>query len=61
MNAVLEEMRTNPFGGDTKKLKGERNSYRRRLGSWRILFDVVDHTARTIRIQEIVRRTSTTY
>jgi len=31
-------MKTDPRGGDFKKLKGQRDLYRRRAGDWRIFF-----------------------
>ena len=42
------------------RLKGEPNSWRRRVGNYRIFFDV-DPVRRVIDIIEITRRTSTTY
>jgi mRNA-degrading endonuclease RelE of RelBE toxin-antitoxin system len=53
-------MGRDPFVGDIVALKGDRTGYHRRVGDHRILFDV-DHEARTVEIQQILRRTSTTY
>lgn len=36
--ASLEEMKSNPFGGDAKLMQGEENLYRRRVGNYRIYF-----------------------
>ncbi|MBZ5551616.1 MAG: type II toxin-antitoxin system RelE/ParE family toxin [Acidobacteriia bacterium] len=58
--AALESMGINPFMGDIARLKGEPNSWRRRVGNYRIFFDV-DPVRRVIDIIEITRRTSTTY
>jgi mRNA-degrading endonuclease RelE of RelBE toxin-antitoxin system len=52
-------MADDPFSGDTLKLEGFDDRYRRRVGDYRILFAV--GAARAIRIGAIVRRTSTTY
>lgn len=58
--AVLEEMRYHPFGGDLVYLKGQANAFRRRVGSWRILFDVHPQK-KIIVVIAIKRRTSSTY
>ncbi len=56
----IEEMRRDPFVGDTQKLKGEHEGFRRRIGPWRVFFDV-EHDTRTVYVTGIERRTSTTY
>ncbi|MBZ5538776.1 MAG: hypothetical protein LAO31_22755 [Acidobacteriia bacterium] len=53
-------MGTNPFMGDIVRLKGEPKTWRRRVGNYRIFFDV-DPIFRIVDIVEITRRTSTTY
>ena len=59
--AVLESMESDPFAGDLAALQGvHKGSYRRRVGSWRVLFDV-DPASRTVSVTDIRRRTSTTY
>ena len=58
--AALHSMRENPFGGDIARLEGQPTAWRRRVGHWRILFDV--HPAQLlIVVAAIRRRTSTTY
>ena len=57
--AALEEMRQDPFHGDIRKLQGL-PGFRRRVGSWRILFEVVPERRHVV-IAGIERRTSTTY
>jgi mRNA-degrading endonuclease RelE of RelBE toxin-antitoxin system len=52
-------MRTNPFGGDIRKLQGL-NGFRRRVGDWRIFFEVLPE-GREVIIAAVERRTSTTY
>ena len=61
--AVLIQMRVNPFVGDVVQLRGIENAYRRRVGSWRILFDIYPLKAkkRLVVITAVVRRTSSTY
>ena len=58
--AALAQMREDPFRGDIAYLKGQDGGLRRRVGSWRILFDVYPKEQRVV-ILAIVRRTSTTY
>ncbi len=61
INRALIEMRGDPMTGDTIPLKGEyEGSYRRRVGSWRIVFELHPATS-VIVIHDIVRRSSTTY
>ena len=57
--AALEEMRENPFQGDIRKLQGL-PGFRRRVGNWRILFEVVLERRHVV-VAAIERRTSTTY
>ena len=52
-------MRTDPLGGDVVKLKGQ-GAFRRRVGSYRIIFSI-DVQALAAAIIDIQRRTSTTY
>ena len=57
--AALTEMEHNPFQGDVRKLQGL-PGFRRRVGNWRILFEVVLERRHVV-IAAIERRTSTTY
>ena len=57
---VLQSMRIDPFGGDTSRLIAQRAAWRRRVGAYRIFFDV-DIDGRQVDVVEITRRTSTTY
>lgn len=56
---AIDQMRQNPFAGDIVRLKDYPIAYRR-VGNWRILFDV-DSDARIVIVQAVVRRTSRTY
>jgi mRNA-degrading endonuclease RelE of RelBE toxin-antitoxin system len=49
-----------PLQGDIRKLKGERDGFRRRVGDWRIFFDVYPYEGRVV-VTGIERRTSSTY
>lgn len=57
--AALEEMRQNPFSGDSKRLTAERSTWRRRVGAYRIFFDAFPDRHH-IDVLDIARRTSTT-
>jgi mRNA-degrading endonuclease RelE of RelBE toxin-antitoxin system len=58
--SALEEMQENPLSGDVKRLTSERSTWRRRVGAYRIFFDI-DPGRRHIDVLDIVRRTFTTY
>jgi mRNA interferase RelE/StbE len=57
--AALGEMQQNPFQGDIRKLQGL-PGFRRRVGNWRILFEVVPERSHVV-VAAIERRTSTAY
>lgn len=60
INAAFEAMRSDPYSGDVKFLRGSGGTLRRRVGAWRIFFEV--HRAnRTVVILAVKRRSSTTY
>ncbi len=60
VKTALLSMRANPFSGDIKRLTGQYPAWRRRVGNYRILYDLhVDR--RLIVVYGVVRRTSTTY
>ncbi len=60
VKAVLIAMQSDPFQGDLKRLKGKDTAWRRRVGNYRIVYDLY-FDERLIVIQGILRRTSTTY
>ncbi|MBI4160451.1 MAG: type II toxin-antitoxin system RelE/ParE family toxin [Candidatus Yanofskybacteria bacterium] len=57
---VLGELKTNPYAGDIEKLEGEENSWRRRIGNYRIFYDVYPEKS-VIYVFRVERRTSKTY
>lgn len=59
ITTVLAEMQQDPFQGDIRKLQGL-PGFRRRVGNWRVLFEVVIERKHVV-IAAIERRTSTTY
>ena len=61
INRVLNEMKERPLHGDIVRLPGEHHgAFRRRIGSWRIIFSVKPD-AQVVIVHDIARRTSTTY
>ncbi len=60
VKTVLRAMQADPFRGDVKRLKGQSTAWRRRVGNYRVIYDlyVNEHL---IAVAGIVRRTSTTY
>jgi len=59
VNEVFSELCNDPFQGDIKVLRGL-GALRRRVGDWRIMFDL-DHANRVIKVTSVERRGSTTY
>ena len=57
---ALRDMQADPFFGDIKWLKNQQYTLRRRVGVWRILFDI-DRESKIILIGDIVRRSDNTY
>ena len=60
VKVTLIAMRTDPFQGDIKRLKGQPTAWRRRVGNYRIIYDLY-FNERLIVVSAILRRTSTTY
>lgn len=60
INAVFEAMIDDPYGGDTRMLRGTNGASRRRVGHWRILFEL-DLQRHVIVILGVKRRRSHTY
>jgi mRNA-degrading endonuclease RelE of RelBE toxin-antitoxin system len=53
-------MREDPLRGDIARLHGQRTARRRRVGDWRILYDLYPER-QLIVVAAVRRRTSTTY
>ena len=61
VNAALEAMTDDPFTGDVTSLKGPYHGlFRRRVGSWRLIFEL-DPERRLVLVHDILRRSSHTY
>lgn len=57
---AIERFKTNPFLGDIEKLEGEDNAWRRRVGSYRVFYEVYANT-HSVYVYWIERRGSHTY
>lgn len=57
---VINTMETDPFFGDVNKLSGTENVWRKRMGNYRILYEI-NESKKLIYVSDIKRRTSTTY
>jgi mRNA-degrading endonuclease RelE of RelBE toxin-antitoxin system len=53
-------MQDDPLHGDVQALRNQSTSYRRRVGNYRILFDL-DLATRTVLVHDVLRRSTTTY
>lgn len=60
IGVALVEMADDPLSGDVKRLRNFSPAFRRRVGSYRLLFDLVPEERR-IEIQAIERRDDHTY
>jgi len=60
VRAALLAMEQDPFRGDIQRLKGQPTAWRRRVGNYRIIYDLY-FEQRLIVVAAILRRTSTTY
>ena len=58
--AALLDLHEDPFAGDVVKIEGEVSTFRRRVGSWRIIFDV-NKDSLIVDVLSVRRRTSNTY
>ena len=58
--AALQAMRDDAFTGDIARLENQATAWRRRVGDWRIFFDLYPDR-QLIVVAAIRRRTSTTY
>ena len=58
--AALDQFEINPFFGDIEKMEGEKNVWRKRVGSYRISFEIY-MDKRIVFVFDIKRRTTTTY
>ena len=58
--AGLRELTVNPYLRDIEKISGEENTWRRRIGNYRIFYEIVSRD-KIIYVFRVERRTSSTY
>ena len=58
--SAIKLLPTNPYYGDLQKMQSEENSWRRRVGSYRIFFKIQTEE-KIILVFKLKRRTSHTY
>ncbi|MDO8520504.1 MAG: type II toxin-antitoxin system RelE/ParE family toxin [bacterium] len=57
---AIKGLVADPYGGDIEKMQGEENVWRRRIGSYRFLYEIYQST-RMVYVFDIERRSSSTY
>jgi len=60
VQAALLAMRENPFSGDILRLRAQPSAWRRRVGNYRIFYDLYPARLLVV-VTGVMRRTSTTY
>ncbi|MBI2338711.1 type II toxin-antitoxin system RelE/ParE family toxin [Candidatus Daviesbacteria bacterium] len=58
--AVIETLPQDPFAGDIQKMAGKKNVWRRRVGEYRIFFELLTGE-KIIHVFHAERRTTATY
>jgi mRNA-degrading endonuclease RelE of RelBE toxin-antitoxin system len=58
--SAIAAMVTNPYSGDVAKMWGEESVWRRRIGAYRVFYEILPRE-RLIYVFRVERRTSTTY
>ena len=57
---VIEILPINPYAGDIQKMTGEDNVWRRRVGEYRVFFEIITK-AKILHVFRVERRTSKIY
>lgn len=57
---AIRKLEGDPFAGDIRRMEGEEYVWRKRIGSYRIFYELREE-ANMIRVFRIERRTSSTY
>ena len=57
---AIQSLPDDPYAGDIQKMHGERNVWRRRIGNFRIFYEII-LDEKLIHVFSVERRTSTTY
>lgn len=57
---AIESLPNNPYEGDIQKMKDEENAWRRRIGSYRVFYELLPDE-NIIHVYHVERRTTQTY
>ena len=57
---AIETLPTNPYAGDIQKMTGEDDVWRRRVGEYRVFFEIITK-AKILHVFRVERRTSKIY
>lgn len=57
---VIEGLLHNPFQGDIAKIAGEECVWRRRIGAYRIMYEIIS-VEKIVHVFQVIRRTSKAY
>ncbi|MBI2669895.1 MAG: type II toxin-antitoxin system RelE/ParE family toxin [Candidatus Yanofskybacteria bacterium] len=60
IKGAIDEMNLNPYTGDIRNITGQTNIWRKRVGAYRIFYEI-NLSLKIVHIFKIERRTSTTY
>lgn len=60
ITSLIDSLTHDPYDGDIQKMKGEQNVWRRRIGSYRLFYEVITEE-KIIHVFHTERRTTTTY
>lgn len=57
---LIEQFPLNPYSGDIEKMEGENNVWRKRIGNYRVFYEI-KNDKKIIYVFRVERRTSKTY
>ena len=57
---TIQNLPSNPFNGDIQKMRDEKNVWRRRIGAYRIFYELIPQS-KIVFVFWLERRTSKTY
>lgn len=57
---AIQSLPNDPFTGDIQKMKGEKSVWRRRIGSYRLFYEILSEE-KVIHVFRVERRTTQTY
>lgn len=60
INDAIKNMDSDPYSGDIEKMRGQANVWRRRIGNYRIFYEIYP-ALKTVYVYHVERRTSKTY